>query len=76
MEGNLDTHASSLRAAKPSLLPCPPYAPPSTLSRDRTRIPVTTFPIKKRIDAELFIERNKWLYIQKGDVELMGKETF
>jgi len=29
-----------------------------------------TFPIKKRINTELFIDRNKGLYIQKG-----GKET-
>jgi len=28
-----------------------------------------TFPIKKRIDTELFIDRNKGLYIQKGDKE-------
>jgi len=28
-----------------------------------------TFPIKKRINTELFIDRNKGLYIQKVDKE-------
>jgi len=31
----------------------------------RAKIPVKTFPIKKRIDTELFIEGEEMLYIQK-----------
>jgi len=30
---------------------------------------VLTFPVKKRINSELFIDGNKGLYIQKGDEE-------
>jgi len=33
------------------------------------KIPVMTFPIKKRINTELLIDRNQGLYIQKGDKE-------
>jgi len=33
------------------------------------KIPVKTFPIKKRINTDLFIDRNIGLYIQKGDEE-------
>jgi len=28
-----------------------------------------TFPIKKKINTELFIDRNEWLYIQREDKE-------
>jgi len=37
--------------------------------RDERNIAVMTFPIKKRIITELFIDRNNGLYIQKGDKE-------
>jgi len=34
------------------------------------KIPGMTFPIKKRINTELFIDRNNRLFIQKGDKEM------
>jgi len=34
-----------------------------------------TFPIKKRINTELFIDRNKGLYIWKGDNEMNQEIT-
>jgi len=34
-----------------------------------SKIPVMTFPIKKRINTELFIDRKQELHIQKGDQE-------
>jgi len=38
-----------------------------------SKIPVMTFLIEKRINTELFIESNKWLYIQKGNKERINK---
>jgi len=38
------------------------------------RIPVMTFPIKKRINTELFIDKKQGVYIQKGGKE-MDQET-
>jgi len=37
---------------------------------DKLKSQWVTFPIKKRINAELFIARNKGLYIQKRDEEM------
>jgi len=37
--------------------------------RDKLESQWMTFPIKKRINTELFIDRNKGLYIRKGDKE-------
>jgi len=34
---------------------------------------VMTFPIKKRINAKLFIDRNTGLYVQKGDKGRINK---
>jgi len=35
------------------------------IRRRRAKIPVKTFPIKKRINTELFIDRKWGLYVQK-----------
>jgi len=37
---------------------------------------VITFPIKKRIITELFIDRKQGLYIQKGDNKETGQEKY